>query len=249
MNARICSRLRVCLLAMAATAMWGLPVFSDNVKYYYGSTDLGSIRPTVLSDPNGPPTVNCAVHGEVKEIKQWTYSKTDSDGTERGPKLTAADRRCDLCSEESKDVDVTIGHGHEIEKSASTSWTVGVDWSIIKEVLGVNASFTNENSTSFTQSDYVEVTIPVTCISPKCKKSGHYVKFDLDISTYQGPVSNVHYHLVQWQGWTYLGTCATTDTYTAVLKTRVVMTSSERVFEDEAHDCNMCTCPHCQQKQ
>lgn len=98
------------------------------------------------------------------------------------------------------------------------------------------------------QNEFTSSTIHVELISPKCKKTGHWYKYDVDISTYSGPLHKIHYawYTLNW-AWLYMGGDHLVGTKTAVHKTRVVMLESDTESEDVANDCptnSSCHCTH-----
>lgn len=235
--------LAVVLLLTLGSAYGGI-VYYDTNGEDYGSLPSSEER-FYLPDPG------CATHTHglppAKRCYSFQYSQVDSDGEEPGSeKLTAADRRCvNQCTAQTVEVGCTTGSGSSYQYSASTSWNVGATWEIVKDIFSVGAGYSESNTESWTQNEFTSKTVPVTCYSPKCKKTGHWPKFDLDISTFSGPVK---YHCFCWyilnQEWLYEGFHAD-GTGTATHKTRTLMTTSIPDPEDEENDCPTDTPCHC----
>lgn len=139
---------------------------------------------------------------------EWTWTKTSSDQDLRDGDA-GIDCNCGGTADHVYTVDVTRGAGSSYEYSASTSWTVGaeISWDIVKDVFGVggNASYTDSNTSSWGNSSFASVTIPVTCTTPAGKRYHHWLLWRVHTDTYTGPVA-MHCHLIT-------GTCAFDYTY------------------------------------
>lgn len=144
--------IRIASIAAILLAVAVAPVHATLI-FYSGSTSYGSTFPSAQATIETFPTYWCAAHDSlVKQCFQWNYARTDSDDEERGPKITATDRRCPgNCTASTSTADLTVGSGTSVQYSASTSWDVGCEWAVVKDVFSVSAGYGESNTTTYEQ--------------------------------------------------------------------------------------------------